>query len=317
MNTYNPIKEVRALPRIRFSVRDLRASAHTILVLVSTTGEPTAVLPGQPVPQARIGAYREAYFIDAASHQLTMDGRLPSRDGAFYFSASVTYRCQVADAALVVANRCTDVAAVIEPVLRRTLLGVTRKYEPNEVADAERLANDYLFSKVPDVPGFRISDCGAEFSLDGDEAAYVRGKRVAGHRHDLDAGDLAAVRPVVESGEDGLIALYLSKHPDDAAAVVDLMRTYEHATVEQRLEALRVMFGARGGDDDFDMERVRHSIAATIADDLRGTRPSERPALSRNRLRGSLVGETADDTPGPPPATRGADGTPLDPDAGS
>jgi hypothetical protein len=321
--TYNPIIEVRELPRIRFSVRDLRAKAHTVLVLVSATGKPLAISPGQSVPQARTGSYREAYFIDIASHQLQMECRLPSREGAFYFNAHVSYRCQVTDPALVVANRCTDAAAVIEPVLRRTLRFVTRQHDPDKVSAAERLAYDELdelCDKPGGVPGFRVNDCTVELALDGDEAAYVRKKRNAGHEHELTGGELEVVRPLVEAGDDGLLALYLTKHPDDAAAVVDLMRTYDHASSEQRLEALRIMFSKRDGDDDFDMERVRHSIATTIAEEMRPS--TGRPGLSRSRLRGTLMGSPVDAAPAlpaadrPPSARRGADEAPRDPDAG-
>jgi hypothetical protein len=321
--TYNPIIEVRELTRIRFQVRDLRPKAHTVLVLVSAGGEPLAIRPGQPTPQARTGAYREAYFIDIAEHQLQMECRLPSKDGAFYFNAHVSYRCQVAEPAVVVANRYTDAAAVIEPALKRTLRSVTRGKEPDQVADAEGQAYDELFRRLPGVPGFRVGDCSVELSLDGDEAAYVRKKRNAGHRHELDKDEMDVIRPLVEAGDDGLLALYLTRHPDDAAAVVDLLRTYDHATAEHRLEALRVMFSKGGTDEDFDMERVRHSIAATIAEEMRPS--SSRLGISRTRLRGTLLGGaagelTSGDTSAPGPgdraARRGADEAPRDPDAG-
>lgn len=319
--TYNPIVEVRELPRFRFNVRDLRAKAHTALVLVSATGGMLKVAAGEQVPQVRTGDYREAYFIDVAEHQLQMECKLPSSDGAFSFNASVNYRCRVADPKEVVAHRCTDAAAVIAPILKRTLRGVARKHAPDQVGAAEADVNDELFGKLSAEPGFHVSGCSVELSLDGDEAAYNRKKRNAVHRRELDAGELAIIQPLVESGDDGLLALYLTRHPDDAAAVVDLLKSHDHATGEQRLEALRIIFSKPGSDDDFDMERVRHSIASTIADELKSVRPGvPRPALSRSRLRGTLFGEITDDGSGPaddpaPSYRRGADEAPRDPDA--
>lgn len=319
--TYNPIVEVRELPRFRFNVRDLRAKAHTALVLVSATGGMLKVAAGEQVPQVRTGDYREAYFIDVAEHQLQMECKLPSSDGAFSFNASVNYRCRVADPKEVVAHRCTDAAAVIAPILKRTLRGVARKHAPDQVGAAEADVNDELFGKLSAEPGFHVSGCSVELSLDGDEAAYNRKKRNAVHRRELDAGELAIIQPLVESGDDGLLALYLTRHPDDAAAVVDLLKSHDHATGEQRLEALRIIFSKPGSDDDFDMERVRHSIASTIADELKSVRPGvPRPALSRSRLRGTLFGEITDDGFGPaddpaPSYRRGADEAPRDPDA--
>lgn len=319
--TYNPIVEVRELPRFRFSVRDLRAKAHTALVLVSATGEMLKIEPGKPVPQIRTGSYREAYFIDVAEHQLQMECKLPSSDGELSFNASVGYRCRVAEPREVVAHRCTDAAAVIEPVLKRALRGIARKHGPDQSGAAEEDANVALFGTKSAGPGFHVSGCSVELSLDGDEAAAIRKKRSAIHRRELDAGELAIIRPLVEAGDDGLLALYLTRHPDDAGAVVDLMKSHDHAAGEQRLEALRVIFSKPGSDDDFDMERVRHKIASTIADELKSVRPNvSRPALSRSRLRGTLFGEVADDDPGladdPAPSyRRGADEAPRDPDA--
>jgi SPFH domain / Band 7 family len=320
--TYNPILEVRELRRVRFKVGDLRAKAHTTLVLVSATGKMLKVGAGEPVPQVRMGDYREAYFVDVAEHQLQMECKLPSSDGAFSFNASVSYRCKVAEPEKVVAHRCTDAAAVIEPVLRSTLRGVARKHTPDQSGEAEADANDELLGRLSASPGFHVSGCSVELSLDGDEAAYKRKKRNAGHRRELDASELAVIRPLVESGDDGLLALYLIRHPDDAAAVVDLLKSHDHASGEQRLEALRVIFSKPGSEDDFDMERVRHSIASTIADELRSVRPGAAShALSRGRLRGTLLGEASDSSVDPadsrtPPYRRGADEAPRDPDAG-
>jgi hypothetical protein len=319
--TYNPIVEVRELPRFRFNVRDLRAKAHTALVLVSRTGGMLKVAAGEPVPQVRTADYREAYFIDVAEHQLQMDCKLPCSDGAFSFNASVSYSCRVADPTEVVAHRCTDAAAVIEPVLKRTLRAIARKHAPDRAGDAEDDANDVLFGKQSTGPGFHVSGCSVELSLDGDEAAYKRKKRNAEHRREIDADELSAIKPLVEAGDDGLIELYLTRHPDDAAAVFDLIKAHDRAAGEQRIEALRVIFSKPGSDDDFDMERVRHSIASTIAEDLNSVRPSaSRPALSRSRLRGTLLGEASDGGPAPsdspaPSYRRGADEAPHDPDA--
>lgn len=319
--TYNPIVEARDLPRIRFSVRDLAAKAHTTVVIVTATGEPLAIRPGEQVPQARTGAYREAYFIDITDHQLQFECRLPSKDGAFYFNANVSYRCQVVDPAIVVSNRCTDAAAVIQPVLKRILRGITRQYEPDQSGAAEEEANDELYGGNTRVPGFRVSECVVELSLDGDEAGYVRKRRIARHRQDLDKGELEIVQPLVEAGDVGMLALYLSKHPDDAAAVVDLMKSHDHMQGTQRLEALKVIFNNRDADDDFDMERVRHSIASTIAEELKGRPGLSNPALSRGRLRGTLIGAAEDSESGstdgyqPPAISRGADAPPRDPDA--
>jgi hypothetical protein len=266
--TYNPIIEVREPPRILFSMRGLQPKPHTVLVLVSASGERMTIRPGQPVPWARTGAYREAYFIDIADHRLQMECHLPSRDGTFRFSAHVSYRCRVEDPALVAENRYTDAAAVIEPVLKRILREVTRHHDPDQADAAEDMAHDELSGKLPSVSGFHVSDCAVRLSLDDDEISYERRPRNAAHRRELDKDELAAIRPLVEAGDDGLLALYLARHPDDAAAVIDLMRIYDRASGEQRLEAFRIMFGMPEADDDFDMERVRHSIASTIAEEL-------------------------------------------------
>jgi hypothetical protein len=318
--TYNPIVEVRQLPRFRLSVSDLRAKAHTALVLVSPTGEMLKVGPGAPVPKVRTGAYPEAYFIDVAEHQLQMECKLPCSDGAYNFNASVGYRCRVAEPRDVVAHRCTDAAAVFEPLIKRALRRVARKYGPDEAGRAEDDANGVL-REPNSIAGFYVSECSVELSLDGDEAAYVREARKAVQRRELDKGDMDVIRPLVEAGNEGLLALHLLKHPDDAAAVVDLMKSHEYAAGDQRLEALRLILSKPESDDDFDMVRIRNSIASTIAEELKGGRPNTpRPALSGKRLRGTLLGAATDGEPSPadppaPPYRRGADEAPRNPDA--
>jgi hypothetical protein len=320
VNTYDPIVDYRELPRFRFSVSDLRAKAHTALVLVSPTGEMLKVGPGAPVPKVRTGAYREAYFIDVAEHQLQMECKVPCSDGVYNFNASVGYRCRVAEPRDVVAHRCRDAAVVFEPLIKRALRRVARKYEPDQAGQAEDDANKVL--QVPNsLAGFYVTECFVELSLDGDEAAYVREKRKAGQRRELDKGDMDVIRPLVAAGKEGLLARHLLHHPDDWGAVYDLINSHEYAEADQRLEALRLILSTPDSDDDFEMAQIKNGIASTIAERLRGGRPNTPPpALSGKRLRGTIFGAATDGEPGPadppaPPYRRDADGAPRNPDA--
>jgi hypothetical protein len=337
--TYNPILEVRVLPRFRFSVRDIRPKMNTALVLVPDTGEPLVVRSGQPVPQVRTANYRELYSIDVSDHLLELKCKLPSSDSAFVFNALVTYRCRVSDPAVVVQNSYTNVGAVLSPLLSRVLRNTTRNFDPDQAGQAEELANRDL-QKLHSRLGFSITDCVVELALDSDEADYKRKLRNVHHTVEVESAELAHVMPYVEAGDVGMLALYIAKHRDQAAAVVELLMVRDHERGEQLIEAMKVVFAKGGPDEDFDIERARTRIVSRVADEISGER-SGTPMLSLSRgsgrLRGTMLGIAEHDRvsgeaprgaaplgePGGPRAAgtsddhRGDGAGPPDPDAGA
>jgi hypothetical protein len=243
--TYNPIVEVRELPRFPVT-RSLRVAAGTVLVLLSATGELLAIAPGEPFPPTRIDPYRKAYLIDVTQHRLHMERRLPASDGVFSFSASVSYVCQVVDPGAVVAHGWTDAAAVIEPVLARTLRDVIRRHGIEHVPAAELAANDELSREPPTGPaGFKVSGCVVRLSLDGDEAAYTRMRRSAADRLNMEAQLLAA-----DVDDEMMLMSHLARHPLDAAAVAHLMGSQHRVLSEEQIQALRDMLESSSSDLD-------------------------------------------------------------------
>ncbi len=329
--TYNPILEVRALKRIRFSVRDMRPRMNTALVLVPDVGEPLVVSAGEAVPQARTANYREAYFIDTADHLLELKCRVPSSDNAFLFNATVHYRCRVSEPSVVVRNSYTDVGAVLGPSLTRILRTTTREFDPDMAGYAEQEANREL-RRTTSGPGFSIGDCVVELALDSDEADYKRKLRNTRNTLEVEAVELKHVMPYVESGDVGMLALYIARHRNQAGAVLELLMSRDSERGEQLIEAMKVVFSRSDPDEDFDIEQARTKIVTRVADEISGDRPGAGMlSLTRGgggRLRGTLfggapssdaLGEPVNPSPGRSRPDNGdmSHAAPPDPDVGT
>lgn len=298
--TYNPILEIRPLKRFRLSVRDIRPKMNQALVLVPEVGEPLVVRVGEAVPQARTANYREAYFIDTSDHLLELKCRLPSNDNAFVFNATVRYRCRVSDPADVVRHSYIDAGAVLAPLLTRILRTTTRDIDPDMAGYAEQEANHDL-QRLTSGLGFSIGDCLVELALDSDEADYKRKLRNTKHTVEVETAELRHVMPYVESGDVGMLALYIAKHRDQAGAVLELLMSRDSERGEQLIEAMKVVFSKSDPDDDFDIEQARTKIVTRVADEISGDRPgSGMLPLTRGsaRLRGTLLGAANGDAPG-------------------
>jgi hypothetical protein len=282
---------------------------NTALVLVPDVGEPLVVRAGETVPQARTANYRDAYFIDTADHLLELKCRLPSSENAFLFNATVRYRCRVSDPAVVVRHSYTDVGAVLAPLLTQILRATTRDFDPDMAGYAEQQANQDV-QRLTSGLGFSIGDCVVELALDSDEADYKRKLRNTRHTVEVEATELKHVMPYVESGDVGMLALYIAKHRDQAGAVLELLMARDSERGEQLIEAMKVVFAKSDPDDDFDIEQARTKIVTRVADEISGVGPgSGMLSLGRGngRLRGTLLGASNGDAPGERVITSGAD----------
>jgi hypothetical protein len=202
----------------------------------------------------------------------------------------------------------------------------TRNFDPDEAGQAEELANQDL-QELPQRLGFSVTDCVVQLSLDTDEAGYRRKLRNTHHTVEVENAELAHVMPYVEAGDVGMLALYVAKHRDQSAAVVELLMARDHERGQQLIDAMKVVFSNGDSEDDFDLERARTKIVSTIADEISGDHlgPSKL-SLARGpggRLRGTLLGGRAD-SEGEADGARGrdpgdgrsAESAPPDPDAG-
>jgi hypothetical protein len=286
--SFNPILEVRALPRIRFSIRDLRPTLSTALVLYADGASPIIVRAGEVVPQARFGPYRELYVVDMAEHSLELACDLPSNDGALSFRARVHYACQVDAPAIVVRNSVHNVAEALRPLIIRELRAYSSSFQPHEIGHAERVLDTKLGEYSPTGLGIAIRRCTVELSLDPDVERAIRTKHNVTKEIETEGLWHEHLLPLVESGDTGLIAMYLAKNKGQAGAVFELLLAHDRERGEQMIEAIKTAMHGRSPDDDFQIEEARTRMLDQAVDGLNpGSRTGRVPRESR--LRGSLL----------------------------
>jgi hypothetical protein len=267
-STYNPIIEARQRSRFWPITRQLRPTINTALVLRSDNAPPQVVWPAAPRPGRQVGKYRDLYIVDTAEHVLRLECHLPCNDGAFLFATVLTYACQVADPLLVVRHGRKDAGAVLTPLLTSIMRTTSCIFGADESSKAERAINEELSNVSLDL-GFAIRNCVAELQLDADEARNVRGLRNVRKKVGIEQVEIDYLMPLIESGNVGLLALYIGEHREHAGAIIKLLLDRDQTRGDQLIEVLRVTMSA-DDEHDFDIEAFRSRIAERAVDELSG-----------------------------------------------
>jgi hypothetical protein len=273
------------------------------LVLVSSRGELASFPGGSPVPAARFGNYRSAYYIDTAEHQLYLDAQLPSSDPGFVFQAHLTYRCQVADPADVARRQIRDIGGLVAPRLVATMRAASRRSDIAESSRAEEAIEEALHAMIAD-PAVEITGCGIELPVQADEAASSGRSFRDTHRETRLTGmKVGPMRELLAGGNPALLALHLANHPEDTGPVMEMIVAGDIAEAGNMLHAIGIMYGRGGSDDEpFETRDERKKLMDRFLDRAlpAGTLYSsgmtaDGEARSRgSRLRGSLAGPPAD-----------------------
>jgi hypothetical protein len=269
------------------------------LVLISSRGELVTFPGGSPVPAARLGNYRSAYYIDTAEHLLYLDAQLSSSDPGFVFQARLTYRCRVTDAADVARRQIRDMRSLVAPRLVATMRAASRGLDIAESAQAEE-AIEVALASVSCDSAVEITGCGIEFPLRADEAESSgrsfrdthRGTRLTGMK-------VGPMRKLLEGGNPALLALHLANHPEDTGPVMEMIVAGDIAEAHNMLQAISIMYGRSGSDDEpFETRDERKKLmdrfltrglpAGTLYGS--GTTPDAGSRSGESRLRGSLAG---------------------------
>jgi hypothetical protein len=270
------------------------------LVLVSSRGELVAFPGGSPVPAARLGNYRSAYYIDTAEHLLYLDAQLPSSDPGFVFQAHLTYRCRVTDAADVARRQIRDMRSLVAPRLVATMRGASRRLDIAESSRAEEAIEEALRSVSCD-PAVEISGCGIELPVHADEAASSGRSFRETHRETrLTEMKVGPMRELLAGGNPALLALHLANHPDDTGPVMEMIVAGDIAEAQNMLQAISMMYGRSGSDEEpFEtrderkklMDRFLTRALPTGTLYGAGTGADAGPRPSGSRLRGSLAAD--------------------------
>jgi hypothetical protein len=308
--TYDPIKEVTELRRVRLAAPIRPPAMGTALVIEPLLGEPFVVSAGERVPDARFGNYRRCFLVDLAQYGLRLQLDLPSRDPSFAFKTTVDFSCRVLDPVLVVKNGVRDMTRALRASIVKVTRGIAQRYDVLDVTAAELALNDALErfrgDSVVSLGRFLVT-------LDSGETSEIhnlrRETRLGGMRRD-------DMRTVVKGGQDELFAQLLAKSDSNPAALIEHIAAEKGMEQERLLEALKIVSGSAEKTEAFDTRRERDRIFDQLigGSDGRaadgGAEPGRR--LRRSRVVGSLTSGTSDKGPsdkGP------SDAAPADPPA--
>ena len=321
----------------------VRPSRPNVAVVYATGFGEVVCFDGRPMTRSQqlMSKYRIRYEVDTSDHRRTAkldSSPLPALGDAYFFDTLVDVGFRVVDPEAVVRRNVDDALIVVYSHLIERLRPITRQHDIQDAKGAEDEINR-LFQSATTLPeGIQIYRCVARIGPDAAARAYIRSlveaKResavgsakhqlaVASAHHEREIGVIEQqARLAAEAREQaamadrpldlpGMLAMHLTKHPDETAYALELLSRHQQAQLEQRniddqrsMDLVRFMI-ERDLIQAVDVDRLRnqtltrvreiasprpHALppAAAWDDDLPATVPGRVIRSSSERLPGS------------------------------
>ena len=122
------------------------------------------------------GKYNRLYTVDVGKHHLNFHCKLPCATDAFDFDAEVKLVYSVSKPDLIIKNRIRNVSDFLEPRIEHLMRSISRKYDVQESAEAERIISRKLEEEVSEA-GFKLNDFSVKLSLEQEARDRIRKKR--------------------------------------------------------------------------------------------------------------------------------------------
>ncbi|MCP2728356.1 hypothetical protein [Limnofasciculus baicalensis] len=140
-DTYNPILSKEDIKR--WALLQKRPTPEPGIALVfSGEGQPLiALIQGQMgITRGEMvwGKYNLLYKVDLTEHPLSFQFKLPCATDAFDFQAELKFICSVQEPEKIISRGITDVRLFLEPIMAEIMRNISRNYQVEESADAER-----------------------------------------------------------------------------------------------------------------------------------------------------------------------------------
>ena len=252
-----------------------------IALVLFREGQPLVTLwPGNRLTSGEVkwGNYRTAYHVDITEHSFTLACLLPCRGEAFDFQTQINVAYCVGDPGRIVERNVTDAREVLEPLILSTMRDISRNYEVEESAEAEKeiMERVWVVSQRYDT-GLKLNRFVVKLSLE-DEArnhlrqlkqierskAYELQQAVLDKQRISQEMDRTQMRmnfysPMIKEGQWQLLALQLANHPDDVTSVAQMIHQQRQVELENRLKALKIML-EEDALEGFQMEAASRHI---------------------------------------------------------
>jgi hypothetical protein len=309
-DTFKPIISKEEIPSLRlFKPRPMPEPG--VALVLFREGHPLVTLwPGDRLTagEVRWGNYKTSYKVDVTEYSFGFNCTLPCESDAFDFQAEVQVTCSVNDPATIVERNIADARATLEPLIIGVMRGVSRDYDVEESAAAETAITEAVKRERYDV-GLKLNRFVVKLSLEEDARAHIRSlrqierdkereKREAELHRQRDELELERMRmkmdfysPLIREGHWQLLALQLTNHPEDVAAVAHMLSQQRQADMDLQLKALKIML-EEDALEGFQIEeagkRVLQRFVESFGPEL------EARALGEAEERKALPGEAKD-----------------------
>lgn len=249
-------------PRLRLFRPRPVPEPGTALVLYRE-GQPLITLwPGDRLTSGEVawGNYKTIYKVDITEHSFSFNCNLPCRGEAFEFHARVHVTYSVENPALIVEHNITDARAVLEPLIINVMRNVSRKYEVEQSAEAEEAIIKTVREAIKKYDtGLKLVRFVAELSLEDEARNHIRRLKQIKRAQEIESkqAELEKLRikqkeeltqmkmefysTLIKEGQWRLLALQLANHPDDVAAIIQMINQQRQAELENQLKALKIM----------------------------------------------------------------------------
>ncbi|MGW5051619.1 hypothetical protein [Actinokineospora sp. NPDC004072] len=176
------VEVVRSIAVDRASLRATNpvSSGHCAVVYVTKRGDYRLGVGRLTAAEIWLTPPRELHEVDVAPHPATFDIDLPSRQEAFHFTASVRVVWQVVDPVHAVRSRLSDPQHDIKAYLEKHLREITRGFDVEQNAAAERRINgDYANRSVHLSPALALRIETVVLQLDEETRAHIAARTLA------------------------------------------------------------------------------------------------------------------------------------------
>ena len=260
VDTYNPIISKEEIPRLHLFQPRPTPEPGVALVFFRE-GQPLVTLwPGDRLTAGEIrwGNYKIVHKIDITEHTFTFQCTLPCERDAFDFQAEAQVTCSVDDPAVIVERNVTDARAVLEPLIVRTMRTISRNYDVEESAEAEKAIAQAVEDESYNV-GLKLNRFVVKLSLEEDARTHIRRLKQIEREKERErrASELEKLRdeleiermrikmdfysPLIKEGHWQLLALQLTNHPEDVATVAQMLSQQRQVEMDHQLKALKIM----------------------------------------------------------------------------
>ncbi|UOZ11330.1 hypothetical protein [Amycolatopsis sp. WQ 127309] len=270
-----PIVRTVAVSRTSLRKDNPATSGHSAVVYVTKSGEYRLGTGRLTMGELWLATPREMFLVDIQPRYETYAMELPSQEEAFYFAASVRVTWHVHDPIAAVKAQKVEPYAIIRDILERRLRDVTRDFEVEQSASAERKI-EHLFGhqviRISDVVD--VTSCSAVLALEESTREHIakRTQRIRDRETELGAQELRVLHAehertlenmkekhdlelkqerlrfyaeVLREGDINVLALRLAGNKEDIQDVLELWKDQKQLDYDRSLTVLNTLLEAR------------------------------------------------------------------------